>query len=686
MAAQNKNNNIILIVDDNPKNIQLIGTLLDKMGFKLSIADSGEKALDIVAIEPPDLILLDIMMPNMNGFQTCRRIKDDAKTKDIPVIFLSALTETVDKVEGFKVGAVDYLTKPVEPEELLARVNTHLTIKNLRKELQDANSELEEKVNIRTQILHEKNLALKESEDRFRTLVNNIPGAVYRSLFDINWTFRFISDAIEEISGYPAMDLIDSSIRSYASIIHLDDRVMVEQAVLKAVSEKQPFVLEYRIIHKDGSVRWIYEKGMGIFDKEGNVLFLDGVIFDHTQIKLTEERLKQAQKMELVGTLAGGLAHDFNNMLGGITGTLSILEHKLSKHGRIDSDVLTKHMGTMREGAYRAADMAQQLLSLSSKRELKIAPVDLNLAIKHVLKIGSNTFDKAVSVYCNSNSEPAMIMADPTQMEQVFLNLCINACHAMTFMREGESRQGGKLSIAIEFVNADKHFVTYFPEATSNINYWRVSIMDEGIGMDNETLAKIFDPFFTTKEKNMGTGLGLSIVHSIVKNHHGFITVYSQDKIGTVFNVYLPAEKQRYQVKPNEDAIIHREIPKGEGLVLIVDDETLMQASARMMLKECGYQSIIARDGEVGVELFKKRHKEIDIVLLDLVMPNKSGKECFQEMLAIDPDVKVILSSGFSQDERVEAVMKMGIQAFLHKPYTLKNLASVIQKIMLKKA
>ncbi|MBU2511362.1 response regulator [bacterium] len=679
MAEQKQKNELILIVDDNPKNIQLIGALLDKRDFRVSIADSGEKALNIVSHESPDLILLDIMMPGLNGFDTCRQLKTNPETSQIPVIFLSALTDTVNKVEGFKLGAVDYVTKPVEPEELLARVNTHLTIRALRKKLEEANSVLEEKVDIRTKILLEKNLALQESETRYRTLVDNIPGAVYRCAFDTDWTFIFISNAIEEISGYPASDFIGNSVRDYASIVHLEDKTMVEQAVLNAVSYNQPYLIDYRIIHADSSVRWVHEKGLGIFDDEGNVLYLEGVIYDNTQFKLIQENLKQAQKMEIVGTLASGLAHDFNNMLGGITGSISILEHKLQKDGKIEEDVLTRHMETMREGAHRAADMAKQMLSLSSKRELRIAPVDLNLAIKHVLKICANTFDKSVAVYCNFYSEPATTNADTTQIEQVFLNLCINAYHAMTFMRKNDVQQGGKLSIAIELIKTDRHFIAYYPEAKNNVDYWRVSIMDEGIGMNKEILSKIFDPFFTTKEKSMGTGLGLSIVHTIVKNHNGFITTYSQPGIGTVFNVHLPTDKHKLKL---EEVFPKKGFPRGEGLVLIVDDETLMRESAKMMLKECGYDSIIAEDGEAGVRIFRQRHKEIRLVLLDLVMPNKSGKDCFLEMKEIDPEVKVLLSSGFTQDERVESVMNLGIEGFLHKPYTLENLANSIQKII----
>jgi PAS domain S-box-containing protein len=297
METLKKSGQLILIVDDVPKNIQVIGTILREKGFLVSIAQSGSQALNTVEQSRPDLILLDILMPGMDGFETCRCLKKNSATKDIPVIFLSALSDPIDKVKGLNIGAVDYVTKPIDSEELLARINTHLTIQSLRCELEDINVTLEEKVRLRTQELARKNEALQESERQFRTLVANIPGVIYRGALDPDWTMQFMSDFIQEVSGYPSSDFVQHRVRTYNSIIHPDDREMVKKIIQEAVQQMRPFAIEYRILHADGGQRWVYEKGQGVPGKNGEILWLDGAVFDITERKRAEEGLQQLRNL-----------------------------------------------------------------------------------------------------------------------------------------------------------------------------------------------------------------------------------------------------------------------------------------------------------------------------------------------------------------------------------------------------
>lgn len=399
---------------------------------------------------------------------------------------------------------------------------------------------------------------------------------------------------------------------------------------------------------------------------------------DITEVDKKEQQLRQSQKMELVGTLAGGLAHDFNNVLGGIIGTLSLIKFKMQKEHYVKEEELKVYLDTMEKAGQRATDMVQQLLAVSRKQELSFAPTDLNLTIRHVMEICENSFDKSIELKPSYLEERAVVNADSTQIEQVLLNLCVNAYHAMSIMREEGERWGGRLTVSLEEITAGKRFCAIHPEA-EKINYWMLSVGDTGVGMNPPQIDKIFDPFFTTKEGREGTGLGLAMVYNIVRQHKGFIDVYSEEGTGTTFNVYLPVLEK---ADMPEEKFEEDKIPKGEGLILVVDDEEIMRQTAKAVLEECGYEVILAKDGEEGVKVFKERNGEIQAVLLDMVMPKMSGKETFIEMKEFDPDLKVLLTSGFKQDERVEDVLKLGVNDFIQKPYTLEKLARKIKEIV----
>ena len=399
---------------------------------------------------------------------------------------------------------------------------------------------------------------------------------------------------------------------------------------------------------------------------------------DITELEHKEHQLRQAQKMESVGTLAGGLAHDFNNVLAGILGNLSLLQYKLD-HNPADLSVLEirEYLDRMESAGQRAVDMVRQLLTLSRKQQTDLVPVDLNLSLKHVREIGENTFDKSVQVIGHPSEVPAYVLADTTEMEQVLLNLCINAVHAMTIMRE-DTHWGGILTVAIEKIIVDPVFQRKHPEATCSA-YWRVSVCDTGVGMDTTTAAKIFDPFFTTKEQGRGTGLGLAMVYNIVHQQHGFIDVYSEPGIGSTFNVYLPVLVREGEFPSTSQ---HSKIVHGEGLILVVDDDELVRSMAEEVLQAVGYTVLTATNGREGVDLYRQHQARIRAVLLDMAMPVMSGREAFIEMQKINPGVKVLLASGFRKDNRVEEILRLGVKDFLQKPYTITNLALAIKQVI----
>jgi PAS domain S-box-containing protein len=465
------------------------------------------------------------------------------------------------------------------------------------------------------------------------------------------------------------------------------------KAISRKVWEVVPFLTKYkedfREVVTSHSQEIFQRERVGLQDKKYVNISMSPLIFnendgavirvdDVTELEKKDQQLRQAQKMETVGNLAGGLAHDFNNVLGGILGMVSLIKYMLDT-GDIKLDEFRSDVNAIEKASQRAADMVNQLLALSRKHELTFVPVDINYNIKAVLKICKNTFDKSININVNHVEEKALIMGDPAQLQQVLLNLCINASHAMTLMRQEGEPQGGTLTIAIEKINADKYFCATHPEAIEG-GYWILSVGDTGVGMDSRTLTKIFDPFFTTKEKFRGTGLGLAMVYNIIKQHKGFIDVYSEPGVGTTFNIFLPVLENVDELSDMNDR--DAEIPKGKGLILIVDDEEIMRLTAQRILEACGYDTILATDGEEAVKIFREAFDEITAVVLDMAMPTMSGKEAYREMKRIYPQIKVLMASGFKQDKRIQDAMEMGVNGFIKKPYTMKELGTAIKKVL----
>jgi PAS domain S-box-containing protein len=393
---------------------------------------------------------------------------------------------------------------------------------------------------------------------------------------------------------------------------------------------------------------------------------------DITEVRRTEQELQQAQKMESVGTLAGGIAHDFNNILGGILGTLSLLRLKRDKGQQLSEEKLFGYLDNMTETAMRAKEMVNQLLTLSRKYDLKFVPINLHDILNNVYKIAGNSFDKSIAINLQME-EDLPVNADANSLEQVFLNLCINAAHAMTLMRPPGHAWGGELNIHVKAVSLAAEI------GRPGGDYWRVSIADSGVGIASSNLKQIFVPFFTTKTKEAGTGLGLSMVYNIVKQHKGFIDIESEEGYGSCFHVFLPVGSSE---KSAQQASSEPQIEQGEGTILIIDDEELIRNNAAEMLEECGYKVLQAEDGEQGVRLYKLHQDEISAVLLDLVMPVMSGKETFSVLKKINRDVKVLLSSGFRQDERVEEILSAGAGGFIQKPYSISQLANAIKQLI----
>lgn len=400
-------------------------------------------------------------------------------------------------------------------------------------------------------------------------------------------------------------------------------------------------------------------------DDRGNHIGGVSVIRDITEKKSLERQLLQAQKMETIGTLAGGVAHDFNNILGGILGYASFIKTLIK-----EKDQIYKYVDTIERSAVRAADLTSQLLSFSRGGKYESRPIDINKKIKETLRILYSSIDKSISIWTKLSPKPLSVEGDPNQIQQVFLNLFVNARDAMP--------GGGTLQIETKRVYLDEGFCKTHLGARPGQHVYS-AISDKGIGMNQETLDRVFEPFFSTKGQGEGTGLGLSVVYGIIKNHGGYINVYSEVGKGSIFKIYLPASSKPVQEEKEETEIYN---VKGGETILVIDDEEVIRDLVKEGLEDFGYTVLTAENGHVGLDIYKKRKKEIALVILDLILPKMSGKITYEKLKEINPEITVLLSSGYSQKGQAQELIDQGVQGFIQKPFRLKELAKEIRMLL----
>ena len=375
-----------------------------------------------------------------------------------------------------------------------------------------------------------------------------------------------------------------------------------------------------------------------------------------------EAQFQQAQRMEAIGTLSGGIAHDFNNLLMGIQGNVSlVLLNKNSSHPDYE------RLQNIVQGVQSAAELTKQLLGFAIGGKYEVRPTNLNEMIRNQNRMFGRT-KKEITIRGEYKDNLWTVEVDQAQIEQVVLNLYVNAWQAMP--------GGGDLFIQTENVTLDENYTR--PYAFEPSRYVKISITDTGVGMDEATQQRIFEPFFTTKEMGRGTGLGLASVYGIIKNHGGIINVYSEKGQGATFTIYLPASKKE-AAKEEE---LPEEILKGKETVLLVDDEDMIIDVGQEILKTLGYKALIARSGKRAIELYEKKQDKIDIVILDMIMPEMGGGVTYDRMREINPDVKVLLSSGYSINGQASEILTRGCNGFIQKPFNMKELSQELRKIL----
>jgi len=404
-------------------------------------------------------------------------------------------------------------------------------------------------------------------------------------------------------------------------------------------------------------------------DEQGKVTRVIENYQDVTEQKKLEEKLIQAQKMESVGTLAAGIAHDFNNLLGGIIGYTSLIQLE----DNLDESV-KEIINAIEETAKRASNLTKQLLGFARKGKYENKPVQLNDILDEVYGIITLRLQKKISIKKKYAKNLRMVMGDSSQFQEVFLNICLNAIDAMP--------NGGTLTLKSECVENDHSFKKKFPHPRASA-YVHIAIQDTGVGIDSDTLSKILDPFFTTKSPGRGTGLGLSIVYGIVKNHNGFLDVESEVGVGTEFHIYLPATI--IPSNPRKGELMEKTFQQGKGKILIVDDEDVIRTVLSRMLVRMGFTVAMASNGEEAIYIFKDSPENFDLIIIDMLMPVMDGKETFYALKSLDPNVRVLLSTGYAMDESAQTLIDQGALGYLHKPYNINELSKNLKAILSQK-
>ena len=621
----------VLIVDDDPRMCDSLEALLSNQGYEIHKSNSGHEAMECLAKTAFDLVLLDIVMPDMNGHQLMGHI--NSQTPETLVIILTGHASVESAIESLRRGAYDYLRKPFEPEELLTTVENALERKRAEE-------------------------ALRKSEEKYRSLFEDSRDAVVITnregkLVDVNQAWL-------DLYGYTRGEIADLNVgQLYASP---DDQSRFQEEI-----EQKGFVRDYEFKARkkdETEMDCLITATVRRADDE-SILGYQGIIRDITEKKRLEAQFQQAQKMQAMGTLASGIAHDFNNLLMGIQGNASLmLLDKTSGHPGYE------RLKNIEQGVKSGTRLTKQLLGLAKSGKYEVKPTDLNELIKRSSGMFGRT-KKEIAIHTKYQEGIWPVEVDQGQIEQVLLNLYVNAWQAMP--------AGGELYLETENVTLDKDYVKPFDLEPGR--YVKVSITDTGVGMDEATQQRIFEPFFTTKDMGRGTGLGLASVYGMIKNHDGMINVESKKGEGTTFAIYLPASKKEI----TKEKELSHEVFRGKETVFLIDDEDMIIDVSQEIIKALGYTVLVARSGKEAIEIYEKNKEKIDMVILDMIMPGMGGRETYDRMKDINPDIKVLLSSGYGIDGEAEEILERGCDGFLQKPFNMKKLSQKIREILDKK-
>ena len=663
----------ILAIDDNRDNLMALRAVVaDRLPeSRLLTALNGPQGLELALAENPVVILLDIVMPGMDGYEVCRKLKKDERLQTIPVLFLTALkTDRDSRIKALEAGAEGFLSKPLDEVELVAQIRAMAKIKAANQLLRLEKKQLAALVVERTRELEQELVERKRAEEALRESEARLRLSVAASNIGL-WDWNLVTNEVhfspewKNQLGYTE-DEISNHFEEWQSRIHPDDLAPALARVQSFIADPSTkYATEFRLRHKDGSYRCIFSQGQIFNDTAGKPARMMGCHIDTTDQKKLEKQYLHAQKMESIGTLAGGVAHDFNNILTVIGGLSQITLMKMA-----DDNPFRGNIGGILEATERATHLTKELLLFSRKQESARHPVDLNDIIDKTGKFLHRIIGEDILLKRMSHDLPLLILANSNQLEQVLMNLAVNARDAMP--------HGGEFTLRTEEVVLDEAFI--ITNGYGQLGpYALLTVADTGSGMDKATQQRIFEPFFSTKEVGKGTGLGLSVVYGIIKQHDGFITVDSEPGQGSTFRIYLPLTTAARQESGEEEG---QPVAGGTETILLAEDNNLVRELVTSVLAEAGYTVIVAVDGAEAVRKFQENADSIQLLLFDLIMPKMNGKEAADEIHKLQPGMKTIFASGYSPDIAQQKVFLDASSYLIFKPVSPRDLLKKVRNVL----
>lgn len=665
----------ILCIDDEKMIRTSIGDFLEDSGYDMILASDGREGLAAFRAHHPDAILVDLRMPEIDGLEVLSAVR--AESPDTPVIVVSGTGVIGDVIEALRLGAWNYLTKPVEDMVVLEHaLEQALEKSRLISENVEHKRNLEEKVRQRTVALEEANAQLKttlqqleiqfderqktaEMLRKYEQIISTTNDLM--ALIGTDFTFQAVNPAYCAVHTAQADDMVGKT------VAEVYGREFFNTAL-------KPYMARCLAGEKVDTYAWLHFPGTGrcflhisyypYFQDNGSVAGIVENTRDSTSRKKLEEQLQQAQKMEAIGTLAGGIAHDFNNILGAIMGYTEMLAWDIP-----DSVDLQKKVQQILKASDRAKELVHQILSFSRQHDQERKPVQMYLIIKEALKLLKASLPSTIEIRQEISAKRSTVLANPTQIHQVLMNLCTNAHHAM---RE----TGGVLTVKLytEEVSADQALQYDLAEG----HYLALAVVDTGHGMSVTTKERIFDPYFTTKKKGEGTGLGLSVIHGIMKAHDGAVIAQSEVGQGSTFTAFFPmTEDKEDKVPQPADSL-----PTGRERILFVDDEPVLVEIGGQMLQHLGYAAECVSDSVEALRIFQASPDDFDLVITDMTMPHMTGDILAREILKVKPGLPIIMATGFSELMTEEKAKRAGITDFLMKPLVVRELASIIRRVL----